>query len=215
MNYDNEAYLYSKHTEMFNPKGAKVRVIPDYNQLNLYQPVQHYTPSETVAYSFMDAAKSADVSMDIDDIFKTKIGHSEDRIDLILGQLKERDRLKYDNLQRIYDDLFRVDQFRAEIPHPQNYLKDNTWSGLNDSELKLREQIRRELTSSSQDMAFLSNDLRNSLLEFKLQNSKQAMFEDSDVGGTLDKLLIAPDGALQTRQGETYDPPDNKYKSPT
>ena len=215
MNYDNEAYLYSKHTEMFNPKGATIRVIPDYTRLSLYQPGQQYTPSETLACSFMDAAKSADVSMDIDDIFKTKIGHSEDRIDLILGQLKERDRLKYDNLARIYDDLFRVDQFRAEIPHPQNYLKDSAWSGLNDNELKLREQIRRELTSSSQDMAFLSNDLRNSLLEFKLQNSKQAMFEDSvNIGGTLDEL-IAPDGTYEIQQGETYDQPDNRYKSTT
>jgi hypothetical protein len=212
MNNDNDAYQYAMHTEMHNSIGWKLRTIPDYTQLNLYQESQTYSPTDIAAYSFMEGAKSQDVSMDIDDIFKSKLCHSEDRIDLILGQLKERDRLKYDNLGRIYDDLFRVEQFRAEIPHPQNYLTDNAWSGLNDSELKLREQIRRELTSSSQDNAFLSNDLRNSLLEFKLQNSKAAMFEDTiNIGGTLDEL-IAPDGTLEIQKGETYDPQENRYE---
>jgi hypothetical protein len=210
----NDAYQYALHAELNNPKGWKIRTVPGYTQLPFYTPQITYSTTEMTAYSFMDDARKADSSGGIDDIFKSKIVHSEDRIALILGQLKKRDRLKYDNLKRIYDDLFRVDQFRSQIDFPQNYMRDRTWSGLNDSEMRLREQVRRELSSAAQDVSFLSNDLRNSLLDFKLQNSKASMLEDTvnsdenNLGG-LDET-IGPDGSLQTDPGDLHDTQDHQ-----
>lgn len=212
----NDAYQYAKYTGMLTTKGAKLTFLPSYTQVIPYTPQTFYSTPETNAYRFMESARTESFSGSLDDIFKTKLVHSEDRIALILAQLNERDRLKYDNLKSIYDDLFRVDQFRAQVPHPQNYMTDATWSGLKDNELKLREQIRRELTSSAQDMSFLSNDLRNSLLEFKLQNTKQSMLEDTinstenNLGG-LDEI-IGPDGSLQTNPGDLHEIQDHQYK---
>jgi len=204
--FEKERYLYDNYTGMLSTNGAKLTLIPPYIQSHFYTnlpPPQAYSPSEMQAYTFMESAKSDSESSDIDDIFKSKLVHSEDNIGLILSQIRDRDTLKYDNLARIYDDLFRVDQFRAEIPYPQKYNKDSTWTDLNNSELKLREQIRRELQTSTHDLSFLSNDLRNSLLEFKLQNKKQSMM---DFGGTLDELM-EPESSYKST-GET-----NEYKS--
>jgi hypothetical protein len=212
----NDAYQYAYHTGMLTTKGAKLRFLPIYTQVIGYTPQAFYSTSDKAAYKFMEDARTESFAGGLDDIFKTDIVQSEDRIALILGQLKERDRLKYDNLARIYDDLFRVDQFRAQIPHPQNYLCDKTWSGLNDNELRLREQIRRELTTSASDMAFLSNDLRNSLLEFKLRNNEQSMLEDTinstenNLGG-LDEI-IGPDGSLTTDPGDLHEIQDHQYR---
>ena len=125
-----------------------------------------------------------------DDFFKQKVEHSQDRVDLILGEITGREQLKSDNLIRLYDDLLRVDQFRAQIPFPQKYQKDNAWSGLNDQELRLREQIRRELKESAKDLSFPNKDMRESLLEFKLRNAKSHMMK----GVGLD-AIIEPEGS--------------------
>ena len=203
---EKERYLYDNYAGMLSTIGAKLTLIPTYSHANFYTKATHrqpYSPSVAAAYSFMQTTDSYTTGSDIDDMFKEKIGHSKDNIDLILSQINERDRLKYDNLARIYDDLLRIDQFRAQINFPQKYLKDKTWTDLNNSELKLREQIRREMQASAQDLAFLINDLRRGLLEYKLQSQKQAMM-DTDIGGTLDEL-IEPDGSLPKDPGETYE----------
>lgn len=206
---EKDAYQYAMHAELNNPKGWKIRTIPDYSLLSLYAPKQTYTPSENVAYSFMEGAKMQPSGTGIDDMFRTKIVLSEDRINLLLGQLKECERLKNDNLKRIYDDLLRVDQFRAQINFPQSYMRDKAWSGLNDSELKLREQLRRELSQASHDMGFLSSTLRDSLLEFKLQNVKESQLSSIDIGGTLDEI-IEPGGSYKPNPGDLHEIQDHQ-----
>ena len=108
---------------------------------------------------------------------------AEDRIDLILGELDSRDRLKYENLGRLYSDLLRVSSWRRELPFPDRYQRGRTWTQLNQMELSLRDQIRRELKDSVRDTAFPGKDLRESLLEFKLQNQKSQLL------GGLDEVI--------------------------
>lgn len=204
---EKERYLYENYSGMLNTAGAKLKILPSYSRTFFYTRASHrppYSPSEDLAYSFMQPEQNVSQTSDIDDIFKSKLINSKDNIDLLLSQINERDKLKHDNLARIYDDLLRVDQFRAQINFPQKYLKDKTWTDLNSSELRLREQIRREMQASAQDLAFLQNDLRRGLLEYKLQNQKQGMMDDMSIGGTLDEL-IEPDGSLPIDPGETYE----------
>ena len=56
-------------------------------------------------------------------------------------------------------------------------------------ELQVREQIRRELKDFAHHIAFPQKDLRESLLECKLQNRKSEMMEDTLKGGGLDETI--------------------------
>ena len=150
-----------------------------------------------MADAFREGVKTIQAGSDFSDLFNQKVELSDNRIELILGEIQARDHLGYNNLKRLYDDLFRVSTWRREIPYPQNYQKDRTWSDLNRMELQIRDQIRRELKDFARDTAFPVKDLRESLLEFKLQNQKANMM------GGLDDVL-EPDGLKTTERDMHY-----------
>lgn len=132
------------------------------------------------AYSFMEEAEK-NQSMDIfEDFAGHKLEQKKDRTDLILRDIYERYYTRCRNLKSLYDDLLQVSNWRLERPFPDMYAKDRTWSDLNRMEFILREQLRRELKDFSKDTSFMSRDLRESLLEFKVQNRKNQVL---DMGG--------------------------------
>jgi hypothetical protein len=191
-----EAYHYENYVPHL--AGAKITIHPGMTFYNL-RTITPYKAVEAMADSFREGVKSIETSPDFDDFFQQKIELSDDRINLVLSEMRSRDQLKYDNLNRLYDDLFRVSQWRVEIPFPQNYAKDKTWSDLNKSELQIRDQIRRELKDSAKDMAFPQKDLRESLLEFKLQSQKSKMMDL----GSLDEI-IEPDGSYKNTESDMH-----------
>ncbi len=79
-------------------------------------------------------------------------------------------------------------------------------------ELQIRDQIRRELKDAAKDTAFPAKDLREGLLEFKLQNQKSQMMMDmndvNDVNqiGGLEKE-IGPDGPQEQTGDLNYRQP--------
>ncbi|VBB44964.1 hypothetical protein TRIP_B350131 [uncultured Desulfatiglans sp.] len=121
---------------------------------------------------------------------------SEDRVSLILGEIHGRETLKHDNLARLYDDLLKVRNWRLERPFPEYYQKDRIWSDLNRMEIQIREQIRRELKDAARDTSFPQKDLRESLIDFKLQSQKAQMME----GG----LEMSLEDSDQTDKGDAY-----------
>jgi len=74
-------------------------------------------------------------------------------------------------------------------------------------ELQIRDQIRRELKDFAKDIAFPAKDLRESLLEFKLQNQKANMM------GGLDDVL-EPDGLKTTERDMHYTPKQHLLDPP-
>ena len=196
--YGKEAYDYHNHIQSL--QGAKVRIIPGIEYIKPHQSYSiPYSPTEQTVSSFMHASQEPQDSTNFDDFFKQKVEHSEDRVDLILGEITGRERLKSDNLIRLYDDLLRVDQFRAQIPFPQKYQKDNVWGDLNNQEMRLREQIRRELKESAKDLSFTNKDMREGLLEFKLRNAKSHMMEGVGLDG-----IIEPEGSYKQSESDIY-----------
>jgi len=189
-----EAYHYQNY--MPNLTGAKITIHPGTAFYSLRKTTP-YKAAEAMADSFREGVKSTQTSPDFDDFFQQKVELSDDRINLVLNEMSARDQLKYDNLKRLYDDLFKVSQWRVEIPFPQNYAKDRTWSDLNKAQLQIREQIRRELKDSAKDMAFPTKDLRESLLEFKLQSQKSKMM------GGLDEM-IEPIGSYKNMESDMH-----------
>lgn len=194
-----DAYLYENHIQSLT--GSQVNIIPRMPPV-AGDNTKRYTPqldSISAAGSFIKNVQNSPTSADIEDFFKQKIEVSEDRVKLILYEIISRDRLRYENLKQLYEDLFRIDQWRAEIPFPQYYLKDRTWSDLNRMELQIRDQIRREMKDFVRDTAFPSKDLREGLLEFKLQNQKSKMV---DLGGLDD--VIEPGGSYKNTESDMY-----------
>lgn len=186
---EKEAYHYRNYIGSL--KGATLKVLPAISYMSAY------SAAAQKAYAFMQESSN---SLDMDDFFQAKISQARDKIDLITGEIDERESLKYDNLKRLYDDLLRVDNMKAEVPYPLNYQRGKVWIDLNSQELRIREQIRRELKDSARDLSFPSKDLRHSLLEFKLQNQKQHMMKDDD---GLDQL-IGLDSSYEYK-GDLYD----------
>jgi hypothetical protein len=194
-----DAYLYENQIQ--NIAGARVRIIPGMTYV-AEDRQQGYTPylgPISVAGSFIENVQNSQTKPDIEDFFQKKVELSGDRVGLILGEIKGRESLNYDNLVRLYHDLFRIDQWRAEIPFPQNYLKDKAWSDLNRMELQIREQVRREAKDFARDTAFPTKDLREGLLEFKLQNQKSKMM---DIGGLDD--VIEPAGSYKNTERDMH-----------
>jgi hypothetical protein len=186
---EKEAYHYRNYIGSL--KGATLKVLPAVSYINLY------SAASQKAYAFMQETSNM---LDMDDFFQAKISQARDKIDLITGEIDEREGLKSDNLKRLYDDLLRVDNMKAEVPYPLNYQRGKVWIDLNNQELRIREQIRRELKDSARDLSFPSKDLRHSLLEYKIQNQKQHMMESVD---GLDELIGLDSSNKYT--GDLYD----------
>jgi hypothetical protein len=160
-------------------KGAKLNDIP-FDAYTLHpqkelQVIYSPCPSKNIADSFMDSARSSQNVFNIDDIFLQKLTLTQDRTYLIINEIMEKDALHKSNLARLYDDLFMVDKWREQRPHPENYLKDKTWMEFNKMELQIRDQIRRELKDAIKSVSFNEKDLRESLLDFKKQSQKNQM----------------------------------------
>jgi hypothetical protein len=189
-----EAYDYQKYVP--NLSGARLKVVSRTASYKPQKPTS-YTVPQAMADSFMEGVRSIQKAPDFDDMFIQKVDLAEDRTNLILGEIRGRDYLRYDNLARLYDDLLKVNIWRLEIPFPENYQKGRAWNDLNKMELQLRDQIRRELKDFAKDTAFPAKDLRESLLEFKLHNLKVTM-----MGGLDD--VIEPDGLKTTERDMHY-----------
>jgi len=198
-----DAYHY--HNYISQLKGAKIVDVPEMNYTKIYslQKNTPYNTAEAWADAFRESAQKTQNSSNFDDFFKQKVELSDDNINLILGEITGRESLKYENLNRLYEDLFRIDKWRAQISFPQSYLKDGTWSDLNKSELQIRDQIRRELKDSVRDLSFPTKDLRHGLLEFKLQNQKSKMMESTMELGGLDEM-IEPVGSYKNMEADMH-----------
>ena len=196
MDWGKEAYNYENYFGSL--KGAKIKpVYCPFIFTGYLQAPQPYSPIAERTYSFLNS-KSAQSPDDSMDFFKQKLDLATDKTDLILDQIKGRDGLKYENLKRLYADLLRLDNWRLEHD-PSGYLvHDKLWQDQNKMELDLRSQIRRELNDSSRDTAFPEKDLRDSLLEVKIQKSKSDM-----LGGGLE---IELDSSQYEKIGDP-DPP--------
>lgn len=187
-NHIKEAYMYSRHLDdiglFSNKNDAKIRVLPGvFNYLRVYDPKRNsaYTMTEEVAKAFMEDSTKPQKESNLEDLSKSEIELSENNINLILGEIQGRERLRNDNMQRLYDDLFRVYNWRHCRSFPENVATDRTWSDLNKMELDLRDKIRRELKDSVRDTSFPQKDLRESLLEFKAKNTEsQSLGELTD-----------------------------------
>lgn len=198
MVWEKEAYSYEKYFGSFN--GAKVRPIYcPFTFTGYFTAPKNYSPLTARSYDFLNQPESQNQDDSID-FFQQKLGLAQDKTDLILDQIRDRDSLKYDNLDRLYEDLLRLDNWRLEHD-PSGYLvHDKMWQDFSKMELDIRAQIRRELNDFAKDTAFPGKDLRESLLEFKLQKSKSDM-----LGGGLEEMM-EPDGSSETNRGD-YDPP--------
>ncbi|MBD3377965.1 hypothetical protein GF406_23250 [candidate division KSB1 bacterium] len=139
-----------------------------------------------IARGFMETFQEAQKSADEVDLISGKAELSTDKIDLILGDIQARDQLTYANLQRLYDDLARIGSLRLEMSTHPDYLPDKTKLDLHKMEMQAHDLIRRELKDASRELGFAHKELRESLLEAKLQGMKTALMNDD--GAAFDSL---------------------------
>ena len=191
-----EAYRYTNYIK--NLHGSTLRILP-----SMPDQIVHTVPRKGpyhVATSFMESASTITNTDGFSDFFAQKKELKEEKIDLVLGEIYSRETITYQNLNLLYEDLLRINNWRLERPFPENYNKDRIWSDLNRSELQIREQIRREMKDSARDTAFPQKDLRESLLEFKVQNQKNQMMEgDLEMG--LDSTYQTEPGGINPQEG--------------
>ena len=178
-----EAYRYTNYIQKLY--GSKLTIVPP-TICPIENPIieNHH---QKAASAFMENANSKKNAGGVDDFFKQKIELNEDKVNLILEDIYRRDALRKSNLLMLYEDLLKIENWRLERPFPDFYSKDKIWSDLNRSELQIREQIRREMKDAVRDISFPEKDLRESLLEFKLQTHKNSLLE-----GDLEMGLEAP-----------------------
>jgi len=187
-----EAYVYTNYIQKLH--GAKINVLPGMQYI-----IDNTLPANSsyfAATTFMESANNLGNDAVFGDFFSQKKELTGDKINLVLGEIYSRETLRNDNLKLLYEDLLKINNWRLERTFPDYYIKDRIWSDLNRSELQIREQIRREMKDAVRDMAFPQKDLRESLLEFKLQTQKNQLLE-----GDLEMEL---DGSNQIEKGDIY-----------
>ena len=185
-----EAYRYTNYIQ--NLHGSKIKILPP-----MICPIDDPDIADNhhaAASTFMEYTNNQGNAGGFDDFFKQKIELSEDKVNLILADIYRREALRKSNLLMLYEDLLKINNWRLERPFPDYYSKDRIWSDFNRSELQIREQIRREMKDTARDLAFPQKDLRESLLEFKLQTHKNQLLE-----GDLEMEL---DGSYLTKTGD-------------
>ena len=170
MSYEKERYHYQNYIGKF--AGAKVRVLPT----ETYK-IASYTPFK----SALDILNEPPGRVPIDDFMALKVGRYRDKVDLILDELGRRERVKVDNLDRIYNDLLNVYEAKIQLDSSHFYTKSQPWRDLFNQELNLKVQIRSELRDMYRDTQRASEQLRDSLLEHKIQGQKMRMFSIEDV----------------------------------
>jgi hypothetical protein len=189
-----EAYRYTNYIQ--NLQGSKIKTLPP-TICPIEEPCiadNHHAAAST----FMEYANNPGDAGGFDDFFKQKVELSEDKVNLILSDIYRRESLRKSNLLMLYEDLHKINNWRLERPFPDYYSKDRIWSDLNRSELQIREQIRREMKDAVRDMAFPQKDLRESLLEFKLQTHKNQLLE-GDLEMELDGSYFTPTGDTNSK----------------
>jgi len=192
MNHQKEAYGYENYVGKLT--GGKIKEVR--MPYVFVTPTLQYSPSPFLDENTLTAQSEAVSS---DDFLGMKVDMAKDKISLITGQINARRGLSYDIIGRIYDDLFLVEKLRTGLPFPDKYQCGKPWSDLNSFELQLKSEIRRELRESSKDTAFPEKDLRDSVLDFKVQKSKSDMLK-----GGLDEIMEL-DSSYQ-QQGDTHPP---------
>ena len=183
--YTKEAYQYKRHLDdlgSYSEKHSnyKIRSLPSiFNYIKIYDPKRNnaYTMTNEMAKVFMDDSQNPTKKPEIEDFAQNEIGMSEDKINLILGEIQARERLRNDNLDSLYGDLFKIYNWRNCRTFPMNMATDNVWLDMNKMELDIRDKIRRELKDSVRDTSFPEKDLRESLLEHKTKNQESQMLE--------------------------------------
>ena len=179
-----EAYRYNRHLDyssfFSNTNSAKLKFLPSIlSYVRVYDPKRNnaYTMTNEMAQVFMQESQNPTKKPEIEDFAQNEIGMSEDKINLILGEIKSRERLRNDNLDSLYGDLFKIYNWRNCRTFPMDMATDNVWLDMNKMELDIRDKIRRELKDSVRDTSFPEKDLRESLLEYKTKNQESQMLE--------------------------------------
>lgn len=198
-----EAYSYQNYIANF--EGATLRVISKTLPPAVCYPLKNesYGMTEYAAKNFIQRVKDTDCKDDFEDFSNHKLELKEDKIELVLKEMATRDDIKYRNLKSLYDDLLTISNWRLERPYPDKYIKDRIWSDLNKMEFLLRDQIRKELKDFSRDTSFGQKDLRESLLEFKIQDHKSRMLDASDLEFEIEQDTIEPYG-YNNQKGDLY-----------
>ena len=168
-------YTYDSYIPNF--RGATVRILPTLPSSSP-SPHQDRGAATEAALSLMEESMPIESTTEDDlfDFFGQKNELARDTANLIAATIQERFRLRNDNIAQLYDDLLKIDNWRLERPFPENYFKDKLWMDFNKLELKIHEQIRREQQDTLRDTAFAKKDLRESALEWKKLQQKQAIF---------------------------------------
>jgi len=190
-----EEYLYNSYrTSYFSESdGVKLRVLPSVlKYVRQYDPKRHspYTMSREVVDEFMKHSKEEGKQANLEDLSQIDIEQSADKINLVLGEIKGRSHIMENNLSLLYEDLFRVYNWRHCRPYPSNIVADKTWLELNKIELDIRDKIRREVKDSARDLSFQQKDIRESLLEHKMRTKESQAFDydcEQDVSGGLEE----------------------------
>jgi hypothetical protein len=169
MDYQKERYHYNNYIGKL--EGARVHVLPTECYVK-----KAYTPFA----SALDILNEPPGKVSMDDFMSLKVGKYRDKVDLILDELGRRDEIKRKNLYSIHDDLMGVYEAKFQLDPSHFYEKSPTWSNLFSQELSLKQQIRSELRDMYRDTQRSATDLRDSLLEHKIQNQKMNMFSIED-----------------------------------
>ena len=168
-NYNYEAYISSFQE-------ATIRLLPT---------LPYMTPptlperdiAAKAAFTLIEraAVSGTEQKNDAFDFFSQKNEIARDKADLIWADIQERATLRNNNIRQLYDELLRIDNWRLERPFPESYQKDRIWLDFIKMEIKIREQIRRELQDSLRDTSFSKKDFRESALDFKKLQQKQSI----------------------------------------
>jgi hypothetical protein len=132
------------------------------------------------------------------DIFSLKSDQAAERIQLIKGDMRITNHVTEQNLKSLYQELLMLGTWEMQLPFEKVYSKERTWLDLKKMVLDVRKQIREEIRSSARDTAMLRKELRDAILEHRLETKQMRLMDTS----TLEKLA---DETIEENLDETIE----------
>ena len=174
----------------------------------LHNPTLHqgYTIGD-IANEFMEKVRQANQAGTEPDILAQKVDLAEDKTGLTLSEISQRENLRNENLNRLYDDLLRIENCKIQVQAREWYLTGKTQIDLLKLEIQARDLIRRELKEAARDIGFVNKELRQNLIEAKQEHQKKALLDDG-----LEFEITSGSPAIEDQGPESYQSWGGQYR---
>lgn len=146
------------------------------NQLELDCTKSYFGFPNIINNSYLSASIPNQADDSLDSFFTDKVSDLGERIESIKSRIEERNKLKEDNLSRLFKDELKFSTYLTQLKGSSGYFMDNKRRGFLEDKLNgISHERRSEAVHCFRDLMFLEKELNESLKEYSALKQRQKL----------------------------------------